>query len=549
VASWQIDENMSITLNDLQHWMALPSESEHLEFKEAATHFDFEKLLRYCCALANEGGGRLVLGVTNKPPRQVIGTRAFPSLEPVKSDLYQRLRFRVRAEELSHPKGRVVVFEVPPRPIGQPVRVDRIYWMRAGDSLTEMSEDRLKEIFNEAQSDFSRELCPQGTAKDLDRNAVKDFRKRWVLKSKNHALSNLSEIQLLNDAELMRGDQVTYAALVLFGTREALGKFLPNVELIFEYRSTDASIPSQQRENFRQGLFLMYDQIWELVNRRNDLQHYQEGLFIYDIPTFDEEVVREAFLNAICHRDYRLQGSVFIRQSPNHIQFTSPGGFPDGITPENCLYKQSPRNRTIAEALEKCGLVERSGQGFDKIFSKCLRESKPLPDFTGTDAYQVNLKLSGVVQDPAFVRFLEKLGASVHESFYVDDLLLLDCLRQGKKIPNNLIPRLDPLIDAGAVELISRGRGARYILSKKFYDFSGRKGAYTRKRGLDRETNKELIIRHLKHHQRGTILEFEEVLPTLTRYQIHSLLKDLRSEGRILHVGPKKGGFWERPQK
>jgi len=540
---------MTATLSDLQQWMNSPSESEHLEFKKAANQFDLEKLLNYCCALANEGGGRLILGVTNDSPRQVVGTKAFPNLETVKKDIYQRLRFRVQVQDLRHHNGRVLVFQVPSRPAGQPVRINRIYWMRAGESLTEMSEDRLKEIFNETQKDFSRDICSGATVQHLDESAVEAFRRSWILKSKNDALRNLPFTQLLDDAELLRGNQVTYAALVLFGTREALGEFLPNAEVVFEYRSDEGSIPSQQRENFRQGLFLIHTPIWDLINRRNEIQHYQEGLFVYDVPTFSEEVVREAFLNAICHRDYRLQGSVFIRQFPKTIQFVSPGGFPDGITPENCLYKQSPRNRTIAEALERCGLVERSGQGFDKIFSKCLRESKPLPDFSNTDAYQVSLKLSGVVQDPSFIRFLEKLGSPLIDSFYVDDLLLLDCLRQGKKIPTHLESRLNPLADAGAVELISRGRGARYILSKKFYDFSGRKGAYTRKRGLDRETNKELIIRHLNHHQRGRILEFEEVLPTLTRDQIHSLLRELKQEGRVQHIGTKKGGFWTQPTK
>jgi len=254
-------------------------------------------------------------------------------------------------------------------------------------------------------------------------------------------------------------------------------------------------------------------------------------------------------LNAICHRDYRLQGSVFIRQYPKHIQFVSPGGFPDGITPENCLYKQSPRNRTIAEALERCGLVERSGQGFDKIFSKCIRESKPLPDFSGTDPYQVSLNLSGVVQDPNFVKFLEKLGASTHQSFYVNDLLVLDFLRQEKRVPRHFEERLNPLRESGAIELVSRGRGARYMLSKKFYEFSGRRAAYTRARGLDRETNKELILRHLRNHSRGIITEFEQVLPSLTRNQIHALLKDLKMERKIRHSGSKKLGFWEPLQK
>ncbi len=53
---------------------------------------------------------------------------------------------------------------------------------------------------------------------------------------------------------------------------------------------------------------------WELINLRNDRQHYQEGLFVYDIPTFNERVVREVVLNAASHRNHQLSGSVFIQQ-------------------------------------------------------------------------------------------------------------------------------------------------------------------------------------------------------------------------------------------
>jgi ATP-dependent DNA helicase RecG len=536
---------MSFALDQLSQWMAAPSEGEHLEFKEAKSSYDFDDLAHYCCAMANEGGGKFVLGVTDKLPRRVVGSSAFANLEKVKGDLYQRLRFRVRVEEIQHPDGRVVVFDNPSRPIGVALRVDRIYWMRAGESLTEMSDDKLREIFAEGQPDFSRDFCRGATEQDLDAPAIEDFRNRWIQKSKNQKLAAIPHNQLLKDAELIDGDEVTYAALVLFGTRQALGKYLPNAEVVFEYRSQEASIPSQQRENFREGLFLIYDRIWELVNRRNDMQHYQDGLFVHDIPTFNEEVIREALLNAVSHRDYRMPESVFVRQFPKKIQFVSPGGFPQGITPENCLYRQAPRNRRIAEALERCGMVERSGQGFDKIYSQCIREAKSLPEFMGTDDYQVCLQLSGVVQDPAFIRFLEKVGSAVQQSFYLDDLLVLDFLRQEKPIPDRLTERLEPLRECGVIELVSRGRSPRYILSKKFYDFSGKRGAYTRKRGLDRETNKELIIKHLGHHKRGLITEFEQALPSLSRNQIHSLLCDLKAEKRIVHFGGKKYGHWE----
>ncbi len=74
------------------------------------------------------------------------------------------------------------------------------------------------------------------------------------------------------------------------------------------------------------------------------------------------------------------------------------------------------------------------------------------------------------------------------------------------------------------------------------YDFSNKRGAYTRTRGLNRETNKELILLHLRHHKTGFIKEFEEVLPSLTRNQIHALLKELKAEGKATHTGRQKLG-------
>lgn len=60
---------MSVTREQLETWLAVP-EDENLEIKEAKSRFDFEELVRYCAALANEGGGRMVLGVTDRRPRK-----------------------------------------------------------------------------------------------------------------------------------------------------------------------------------------------------------------------------------------------------------------------------------------------------------------------------------------------------------------------------------------------------------------------------------------------------------------------------------------------
>lgn len=125
-----------ITLETLKQWLNAPAETERLEFKEAKQQYDTTKLLRYCVALANEGGGHLILGVTDKPPRRVVSSQAFASensLNKLKALIVERLRFRVETTELQHPDGRVLVFVIPPRPVGQPLLFDDTYWMRAGN--------------------------------------------------------------------------------------------------------------------------------------------------------------------------------------------------------------------------------------------------------------------------------------------------------------------------------------------------------------------------------------------------------------------------------
>src|SRR5947209_2668640 len=152
-------------------------------------------------------------------------------------------------------------------------------------------------------------------------------------------------------------------------------------EVVFEYRSSEAACPARQRMEYRQGFLTVLDELWNLINLRNDKQHFLHRFMMLDVPTFNETVCREAILNAVSHRDYRLAGSVFVRQFPRRLEVVSPGGLPAGITPENILWRQAPRYRRIAESVSRCGLVERAGQGMDRIYEECIKESKPKPDF------------------------------------------------------------------------------------------------------------------------------------------------------------------------
>ncbi|MEO1693331.1 MAG: ATP-binding protein, partial [Cyanobacteria bacterium J06631_6] len=111
-----------ISLKTLEKWLNAPTENEHLEFKEAKEQYDNTKLLKYCVALANEGGGNFILGVTDKKPRKIVGTQAFRTQEAqnkIKAYIVEKLHIRVDMIEIQHQNGRVLIFKIPSRPTGQ----------------------------------------------------------------------------------------------------------------------------------------------------------------------------------------------------------------------------------------------------------------------------------------------------------------------------------------------------------------------------------------------------------------------------------------------
>ncbi len=521
-------------------------EGERIEFKKAANRFGFDELVQYCVALANEGGGMMVLGVTDLRPRRVAGTTAFPEPGRTESGIYERVGHRVALEEYDHEGQRVLIAHVPARLPGTAWSDGGRYWMRAGDSLVPMSDERLRQIHAEVAPDFSAEVCRGATVADLDRRAIGEFKRRWARRSRDAKRRTWSDAAALRNAELLDNGKITNAALLLFSTRSALTKHIPQAEIVFEYRSGEAPGPAQDRAEFREGFLLFHDVLWERIDRRNDRQSWQDGFFRNEISTFDEKVIREAVLNAFCHRDYRDTRSVFVRQYPARIEITNAGGFPPGITPANILDEQNPRNRRLAEALARCGLVERAGQGLDLMVSRSVQQGKRAPDFSRTVPHEVRLTLDGRITDPQFLAFLERVGRRTLSSFSAHDLLVLDHLHREERVPPELRPRLPRLIRLGVVETVGRGRGTRHLLSRRVHAALGSSGAYTRQRGLDRAQNKALLLRHIEESAEAgaKFEEFQQALPALSRSQIQALLRELRREGRIVSRGVTKAARW-----
>lgn len=518
-------------------------EDEHTERKTGFHSYPKEKAFQYIAALANEGGGHLILGVDNDG--KITGTAWLQGIPAFKHEVLSSVnlsrRLRVEIESIILDEKRVVIFTIPGRPIGEAVAYKGAYLMRSGESLVPMDDDTLRRIHDERVPDFSSSTLSDVNLQDLNFDAINRAKQLWELKTGDASIGEMTTLELLKGLELVdENDAITYAGVVLLGNEATIRKYAPNCELVLEYRKDAAEIHYDFREEFKLPFLLYFDQLWNSIDARNELAHIQEGFLIRDLKAFNKGVIREAVLNAITHRDYRDQSSVYIRQSSENIVISSPGGFLQGVTPENIIEISSkPRNRRIAEVFQKLGLVERSGQGADKIFSRTIAEGKGLPDYSASSSHEVNLEIGAQIQDIEFLKYIERVIKETGARLSAQDYVLLEHIRQKKNL-HGFETRLGRLVEYGLLERLGRGRTTKYILSKRYYIAFGKRGEYTRHRGLDKRTNIELLVKHLEIHKKGYIKDFEQVLPHASRITINRYLQELALNGKVRLVGNPK---------
>jgi ATP-dependent DNA helicase RecG len=382
------------------------------------------------------------------------------------------------------------------------------------------------------------------TMDDLDEAAVANFKQRRAEKTGNSGLKQTDSKQVLVDAELIRDGKVTLACLLLLGKKEKISEFLPQAEIIYEWRNDPEQIHHDFRASWRLPYFVVYDDIWNTINARNIRIPYQEGFIQQEVLAFDEKACREAVNNAVAHRDYSIAGrSIMIHASTRSFSVVSPGGFPNEITPENVLNAPPHwRNRLIAEAFERTNLVERSGQGIDNIFETSIRQGKGLPDFEGTNNNTVQVNIPAQVKDAEFVKFLEKIANERQINFSFDEIFELEQLRE-RKISASLKHK-EKFLKLGIIEKVGKTSGTKYILAHRYYSYQERPGVYTRIKGIGREKSKELILNHIQREGKGIKKDFIDAFPELKVSDISNLLQELKGEGKIERVGSERAGYW-----
>ena len=509
-------------------------------------------ILGYVIALCNEGGGSLVIGMEDAYPHKVVGTKQNEgSIGQLEADIYRDIEIRPHVYELyENPElkqGRVLVIDVPARPIGVVFKFEDVPLMRVGEELKPMSDEVYLKIIQEKEPDFSQQICKEATIDDLDEQAIDILRHKYAIKQNNPSFLTLPKEQILSDLDLIVGEKVTNAAIILVGKKEAIKRFLPQAAVMLEYRNAENQITFDNRSKYDQPFYIMIDQLWHDIDLRNGKFQVKEGPYIFDIPYFNEEVIREAVNNAIAHRDYRKESEIVIKQYPQKFVISNAGGFPLGVTLDNLLTVSStPRNRLLADVLSKTGIVERSGQGIDKIFKNTISEGKQKPDYSQSDRFHVELALSAVIKDRAFALFIESEQAQLPEEqkLSVFEIMALDNIIENKTNEVNKAT-IESLLRRGLIEKHGKTKGTYYILSKNYYDFAGDMAIYAQKTEWNIAQASMIIIPYLLKFQQAKMKDFADLMSGhLTRRQVRSLINQMVDEGILNKSGIGSGTIY-----
>lgn len=375
------------TLDTLTSWLTTPAEHEHLEFKEAKNQFDTTRLLRYCVAIANEGGGHIVLGVSDKPPRRVVGSQAFqglPELNKIKAYIVERLRVRVAVIELAHPAGRVLVFEVPARPLGQPLELEGAYLMRAGEDLVPMTPDHLKRIFAEVEQDwFARAAKTHASADEvvalLDTQAYFELMRLPYPTTQDGVLARLAAELLIEAAGT--GWAISNLAAVLLAKRldafsPALARKAPRVVI---YEGINKLVTKEDQPGVR-GYAVGFLSLVNFVHAAAPQNRFVEQAVREEVKMFPKQALRELIANALVHQDFLATGaSVMIEMYADRVEISNPGTPP--IKVERFIDEYRSRNERLADLMRRLGICEEKGSGVDKVVHAAEAFQLPAPDF------------------------------------------------------------------------------------------------------------------------------------------------------------------------
>lgn len=339
-----------------------------------------DEYLERICGYANAQGGKIYIGCDDSG--NAIGTpNSHKLLEDIPNKIRDALGIVVGVNLLNDKDKEYIEIDVPPYPIG--ISCKGIYYYRSGSTRQVLTGPALEAfLMRKRGATWDNLPLPAFSLEDVNDELLDRF-KQWGIKKGRIDQSVLDEPKniLMEKLHLMNGSYLTNAAMLLFSKEPEKWQLGAYIKL--GYFETDADLLYQ--DEIHGSILEQIDKVVELVHlkyMKAKISYVRmQRIERYFVP---EEALREAILNAICHKQYQSGVPVQISIYEDRLYIANCGCLPENWTQENLMQKHAsrPYNPNIAHVLYLAGFIESWGRGIEKICSSCEREGLPLPDYT-----------------------------------------------------------------------------------------------------------------------------------------------------------------------
>lgn len=258
--------------------------------------------------------------------------------------------------------------------------------IRTGDKNRPLGGQEILRLASAKSSgDFEAELVPGATKEDFSRDMIEEYLTKRAERTKRPFSGKVDDL-LQEVGAITAEGKPTVAGILLFS--EYPQQWLPQSSVVFAKfvgttpRGESGLAGYTRREELTGPLPRLIESAWNIIWGEMAVSAVVKGLEREERTEYPQFAVREAIVNAICHRDYRLRGRrIELRMYSDRLEVISPGGLPGFITVENIKDEHFSRNPRIVNGLFQWGYIEELGLGIDRMFEVMEQAGHQPPNF------------------------------------------------------------------------------------------------------------------------------------------------------------------------
>lgn len=553
MAFFEYDKNVKnveyyeILENLMERW-----EYETVEFKEAKSNYDMDKIGRYFSALSNEANlkqqqyGWLIFGVSEKDKiKHLVGT----SYKKGDSSILEKFKYEISRDTTNgmtfyeiveiYPavdgkEYRVLMFKVPAAATGIPTDWRTNYYERSGESLVPLKQYKIDAIRSQERKDWSKQIVENARMEHLDKDAISLARVKYKEKMNQdyimEEVDNMTDEQFLSKVKLIHEGKVTNAGMLLLGSEDYDYLMATPPSIMWRLYGADGS--DKDYEIFKIPFINVVDKVFAKV--RNLTYRYmpnQMTLFPMETEQYNSWLIRELLNNCIAHTNYQLGGRIYVNEFEDKLKFTNPGDFiPQKVEKVLEVGYNPPfyRNKLLADTMVSFHMIDTATLGIRRAYNIQKAKYFPMPDYNISSGTQVEVTVYGKTIDDNYMHILYD-----HQDLDLQTVFLLDRVQKGLPLDKDDVDKLR------AARLVE-GRISSLFLSASASKSIDDGASYIKNKGFDDKYYKDLVIEYLKQYKTAKKKDIRELLWG----KLPEVLSDTQKENKIrnLLTSMKKAG-------